>query len=82
MRSKSPVKQMFDKRGSFKIHDEEVPGGKFNNYVPKDKNFRTNNPLLDNDVADEIPDQNEWKPRPRSGSPSRPQRTQPREPRQ
>lgn len=30
MRSKSPAKTMFEKKGRFKIHDEEVPGGKFN----------------------------------------------------
>lgn len=30
MRSKSPVKEMFNKKGTFKIHDQEVPNGKFN----------------------------------------------------
>lgn len=30
MRSKSPVKDMFKKAVQFKIHDKDVPGGKFN----------------------------------------------------
>jgi len=30
MRSKSPVKEMFKKSEQYKIHDREVPGGKFN----------------------------------------------------
>lgn len=29
MRSKSPVRQMFEKSGVYKIHDADVPNGKF-----------------------------------------------------
>lgn len=84
MRSKSPVRDMFKKSGTYKIHDEEVPGGKFNLYMPKDKPFRTNHPCLDNLPEEEVPDQNELamtqKQNSRSNSPNRPQRRQPREP--
>lgn len=48
---------MFDKKGTFKVHDEEVPGGKFNLYMPKNRNFRANVPLLDNDPEEEMPDE-------------------------
>jgi len=58
MRSKSPVKAMFDKKGTFKIHDDNIPGGKFSLYHPKDRNFRTNHPLLDNMPEEEMPDEN------------------------
>lgn len=49
--------------------------------MPKDRNFRTNLPLLDNDPTTEIPDENEYKSQSRSQSPNRPQRRQPRSPR-
>jgi len=77
MRSKSPVREMFSKTGGFKIHDADVPNGKFNLYVPKDRNFRTNHPLLDNHPDDEIPDENAYNSR--SQSPNRPKRKEPRQ---
>jgi len=75
MRSKSPIKEMFRKTEQFKIHDKEVPGGKFNYYIPK--NPREFNPTkyLDNDDVEEsyqtkLQKEQELK----SNSPNRPKR--------
>lgn len=59
MRSKSPIREMFNKKSVYKINDDNLPNGKFNNHLQKNKKFSQNNKFLDNDVDEEIPDENE-----------------------
>lgn len=59
MRSKSPVKDMFNRKTIYKINDDELPNGKFNVHVPKNKTFAQQSKFLDNDITEETPDENE-----------------------